>query len=272
MALFRRTGPADPFPGAIALVTGAGNGIGRATAARLAAAGATVIATDVDSDAAARTASEIGGKSHGLDVRDRQAWADLAASVNEEHGSLDILVNNAGVGLSATMLDCTHEDWDWVLDIDLRGVINGCLAFGPAMVEARKGYIANVSSGLGYVPRAAQIGYVTAKAGVLEFTRSLRSDWRRHGLTVSVICPAVINSGIDRRVRYKGDQAGAVSLEKVQDLFAKGLPPERVADAILDAFRRNRAVVPVGLGASLPWHLRSLMPPALVDLIGAVGA
>jgi NAD(P)-dependent dehydrogenase (short-subunit alcohol dehydrogenase family) len=267
-----RAGDQPGFPGAVALVTGAGNGIGRATAARLAAAGATVIATDVDGDAAARTAADVGGKSHPLDVRDRQAWADLAASVNDEHGALDILVNNAGVGLSARMLDITHEDWDWVLDIDLRGVINGCLSFGPAMVAAGRGHIANVSSGLGYVPRAAQIGYCTAKAGVIEFTRSLRSDWRPRGLTVSVICPAVINSGINQRVRFKGAQAGADVVKSVDAVFSKGLPPERVADAIVDAFHRDRAVVPVGWGATLPWHLRSFMPPRLVDLIGGAGA
>jgi NADP-dependent 3-hydroxy acid dehydrogenase YdfG len=97
MAIRKRTPVADPFTGAIALVTGAGNGIGRATATRLAAVGASVIVTDVEGDAAARTASEIGGKAHVLDVRDRDAWADLAASINEEHGALDILVNNAGV-------------------------------------------------------------------------------------------------------------------------------------------------------------------------------
>src|SRR4051794_11214613 len=203
MALLQRKQPGpDPFPGTVALVTGAGNGIGEATARALAAAGSTVVVTDIDADAAARTAADIGGKSYVLDVRDRGAWADLATTVNDEHGSLDILVNNAGVGLSAKMLDLTHEDWDWVLDINLRGMINGCMAFGPAMVHARKGYIANVSSGLGYVPRAAQIGYCTSKAGALEFTRSLRSDWKRYGLRISVICPAVINSGIDKRVRY----------------------------------------------------------------------
>src|SRR3954454_4833410 len=105
MAILKRKPAQDPFPGAIALVTGAGNGIGRATATRLAAVGASVIVTDVDGDAAARTASEIGGKAHVLDVRDRDAWADLAATINHEHGALDILVNNAGVGLSASMLD-----------------------------------------------------------------------------------------------------------------------------------------------------------------------
>ena len=270
MAIFNRKPATDPIPGAIALVTGAGNGIGRATATRLAAAGASVIAADVDGDAAARTASEIGGKAHTLDVRDRGAWAELAAAINEEHGSLGILVNNAGVGLSARMLDSSDEDWDWVLDINLVGMINGCAAFGPAMVEAKKGHIVNISSGLGYVPRADQIAYVTSKAGMIEFTRSLRADWIRYGLTVSVICPGLINSGIDKRVRYKGELATDESRQSVYDLFAKGRPPEKVGDAILDAIRRNRAVVPVGWDAAVPWHLRSFMPPALVDRIGGI--
>jgi NAD(P)-dependent dehydrogenase (short-subunit alcohol dehydrogenase family) len=268
MAMFKRAPQVDPFPGKIALVTGAGNGIGRATATRLGEAGASVIVTDVDGDAAARTASEIGGKAQVLDTRDRAAWTELAASINEEHGSLDILVNNAGVGLSANMLDSSDEDWDWVLGINLVGMINGCAAFGPAMVQARKGHIVNVSSGLGYIPRGDQIAYVTSKAGVLEFTRSLRADWCRHGLTVSVICPGLINSGIDKRVRFKGELGTEESRQKVYDVFAKGRPPERVADAILDAIRRNKAVVPVGLDASIPWRMRSFMPTALVDAIG----
>jgi NAD(P)-dependent dehydrogenase (short-subunit alcohol dehydrogenase family) len=271
MGFLKRKSPAvDPRPGALAVVTGAGNGIGKATATALAAGGADVIAADVDGDAAARTAAEIGGKAHTLDVRDRDAWAALAEQVNAEHGAADIVVNNAGVGLSARMLDISPEDWDWVLGIDLVGVINGCAAFGPAMVAAGKGHIVNVSSGLGYVPRADQIGYVTAKAGVIEFTRSLRADWKRHGLTVSVICPAVINTGIDKRVRFKGDLAGADAQKPVNDLFSRGLPPSRVADAIVDAMTRDRAVVPVGSGAAIPWHLRSFMPPGLVDLIGRV--
>lgn len=274
MAILPRNRPRGPVlrPGAVALVTGAGHGIGRATARRLATEGAMVIVTDVDGDAAALTATDVGGKSHVLDVRDRGAWAELAEQVGAEHGPLDVLVNNAGVGLSARMLDLSAEDWDWVLDINLRGVINGCAAFGPAMVAAGRGHIANVSSGMGYVPRAAQIGYVTSKAAVLEFTRSLRADWGRHGLTVSVICPAVINSGIDRRVRYRGAQAEEASTARAHEIFSRGLPPERVADAIVDAFRTDRAVVPVGAGAALPWYLRGFLPASVVDAVGRAGS
>jgi 2-hydroxycyclohexanecarboxyl-CoA dehydrogenase len=271
MASFKRRRPAvDPFPGAVALVTGAGHGIGQATAARLAAAGASVIAADIDGDAAEQTASDIGGKARVLDVRDRDAWADLAASINEEHGALDILVNNAGVGLSARMLDSSDEDWDWVLGINLVGVINGCAAFGPAMVKAGKGHVVNLSSGMGFIPRADQIAYVTSKAGVIGFTRSLRADWGRHGLTVSVICPGLINSGIDQRVRFRGELAEDEKRQDVYNLFAKGKPPERVAEAILDAIRRNRAVVPVGPDAAIPRWIYNLLPSAIVDAIGRV--
>jgi 2-hydroxycyclohexanecarboxyl-CoA dehydrogenase len=271
MAFFNRKPAKDPFPGAVALVTGAGGGIGRATATRLAAAGANVIAADIDGDAAARTASDVGGKSEVLDVRDRGAWADLAARVNEEHGSLDILVNNAGVGLSATMLDCSAEDWDWLLGINLVGVINGCAAFGPAMVAARKGHVVNIASALGYVPRANQIAYVTSKSAVIEFTRSLRADWIRQGLTVSVICPGLINSGLDSRLKYRGDLDNEKDRKNIQKMFSKGRPPEQVADAILEAIRRNRAVTPVGrTDAWLPWRTYSLLPEKLVDTIGKV--
>ena len=265
----RGPAPADPFPGAVALVTGAGHGIGEATAKALAAAGTSVIVVDVDGEAAARTAAAVGGTAHQLDVRDRAAYDALAAAIHDEHGPLDLLVNNAGVGLNADFLDMTEQDLDWILGINLGGVINGLRAFGPAMVARGKGHVVNLSSILGYSPSASTIGYTTTKAAVLELSHSLRADWGRKGVGVSVICPGLINSGIIGRTEFRGKHAEPDARASMTRLFERGRQPSAVADAILDAVRRDRAVVPVGLEARVGWRLRSLFPAALVTRMAA---
>ena len=183
------------FDGALALVTGAGSGIGLEIAKALSGHGVRVLAADIDGDAAEKTAAacgEIGPEAHGLlvDVSDAEAVAALAEGVHAAWGTLDVLVNNAGVGMSGRLADMTVDDWRWIRGVNLDGVIHGCLAFGPAMVERGHGHVVNLSSGLGYIPRATEIAYVTTKAGVLQFTQSLRADWARRGVGVSAVCPA----------------------------------------------------------------------------------
>lgn len=268
--------PKDPRPaialaGATTLVTGAGSGIGRATALALAATGATVLCADIDQASAEKTAAECAERgvdsfAFGVDVADRAAMDYLAAVVQRDHGGLDVLVNNAGVGMSGKFLDTRPEDWDWIVGINLRGVINGCYAFGPAMVERGRGHVVNVSSGLAYTPRATEPAYVTTKAAVLALSRCLRADWHDAGVGVSAICPGVINTPIVKTTRYRGDRADARAVARVQQLFAKrGHPPEMVADAIVEAVERNRAVVPVGIEARVGWVLHRLLPNRLGD-------
>src|SRR3954451_10489146 len=238
---------------ALALVTGAGSGIGRATAFELARAGARVLAADIDETAAKETAEvfhDLGpsATAYQVDVADRDAMRALADRVRLEHGPLDVLVNNAGVGMSGRFLDTTLDDWDWIIGINLKGVVNGCHAFGPAMVERGRGHVVNISSGLGYTPTAAEPAYVTTKAAVLAFSRSLRADWHGHGVGVSAICPGVINTPIISHTRFRGEQAEPKRVARVKNMFAKrGHPPELVAKAIVRAVRENKSVVPVGV-------------------------
>jgi NAD(P)-dependent dehydrogenase (short-subunit alcohol dehydrogenase family) len=254
--------------GALALVTGAASGIGRETALALAGRGARVLAADLDADGAAKTAADCGGTAHTLDVADREAVTALAEQVHADHGALDVLVNNAGVGMTARFADTSLDDWDWILSINLLGVIHGCHAFGPAMVERGSGHVVNVSSGLGYTPRATEVAYVTTKAAVLALSRSLRADWGPAGVGVSVICPGVINTPIVSRTRYRGDRDTPETRAKTAELFAKrGHPPAKVAAAIVDAVEHDRAVVPVGAEARLGWFLNGLLPNAVVERI-----
>lgn len=249
----------------LAVVTGAGSGIGRATALELAHLGARVVAADIDVESAQSVAKEIGGESWELDVADGAAMQSFAEQIASDHGAPDVLVNNAGVGLTGRFIDTTPDDWDWVLGANLHGVINGCHAFGPAMLDRGRGHVVNVSSGLAYAPRATEPAYVTSKAAVLALTRCLRADWGPNGVAVSAVCPGVISTAIVEQGRFRGERASADSMARVRRLFSRGHPPEIVARAIVDAIRRNRAVVPVGIEARVGWALHGVLPAGVVD-------
>ncbi len=259
------------IPGSLVLVTGAGSGIGRATALAFADAGARVLAVDINRAAAEKTAAACGERgadafAYEADVADRVAVATLADAVHTEHGPLDILVNNAGVGMSARFLDMPLEDWDWIVSINLMGAIHMCKAFGPKMVARRRGHVVNVSSGLGYTPTASEPGYGTTKAAVLAFSRSLRADWHSQGVGVSAICPGVINTPIIAHTRFRGEQAAPDRVARVKDLFAKrGHPPEIVAKAVLTAVAGDKSVVPVGVESRIGWYLSRWAPVRFTD-------
>ncbi|MDQ6837503.1 MAG: SDR family NAD(P)-dependent oxidoreductase [Actinomycetota bacterium] len=253
--------------GSTALVTGGGSGIGRATALALTTAGAHVLVADLDLPSAEKTAADCRGRGFRVDVGDAQEVTALAAEVTAGHGTPDIVVNNAGVGMSARFLDMDLDDWRWIIGVNLLGAVHTSKAFGAAMVERGSGHVVNVASGLAYTPRATEPGYVTTKAAILALTQCLRADWHGRGVGVSAICPGVINTNIVRsNTRYKGERADAATVANVQKAFRRGHPPEKVADAIVDAVRRNRSVVPVGFEATFGWVTRSLIPTRVVDL------
>src|SRR5581483_3537791 len=160
----------------LVVVTGAGSGIGRATAAAFAAGGATVVCADIDGEAAEKTAglcAERGGagRAERCDVTDAAAVGALA----ERTGPVDVLVDNAGVALTGRFADMTVDDWRWIRAVNLDGVVHGCAAFGPAMLARRAGAVVNVSSGLAYTMRATEAAYVATKAAVLALSRCLRA-------------------------------------------------------------------------------------------------
>lgn len=255
-----------PVDGALAVVTGAGGGIGRATALALARRGARVVSLDVDGDAAKDTAAETGGTFHQVDVADAGAVGAVAELVEHEDGPVDILVNNAGVGMSARLLDMEDGDWEWILGVNLLGVIHGCRAFGPRMVGRGRGHVVNVSSALAVFPRATEPAYCTTKAAVLTLSRALRADWRRAGVGVSVVCPGVVDTGIVAATRFRGERARPETVARVRRTFARrGHQPGEVADAIVSAVTRNRPVVPVGAEAWLGWLGRGVVPARIGD-------
>ncbi len=252
--------------GAVVLVTGAGSGIGAVTAEAFAARGATVLCADIDRAAAEKTAAaceERGApraEAYALDVSDRAAVEQLAATVAAEWGPLDVLVNNAGVGMTGTFGDMTEADWSWIRGVNLDGVVNGCAAFGPAMVAAGHGHVVNLSSGLAYTYKATEPAYVTTKAAVLALSQCLRADWASAGVGVTAICPGVINTPIVDNTRFLGSQGDPKVRSRTTRMFRRGHRPEAVAEAIVKAVERDRPVVPVGFEAWLGWWAHRLVP------------
>jgi 2-hydroxycyclohexanecarboxyl-CoA dehydrogenase len=252
--------------GAMVLITGAGAGIGAASARAFAERGDRVLAVDIDEVSAKQTVEAcraIGSQdsvAYGCDVACPEAVTDLAALVHANHGPLDVLVNNAGVGLTGELLGMTLADWQWARSINLDGAVHCLRAFGPAMIERRRGHVVNVSSALAYVPRATEPAYVATKSGLIALSRSVRADWARSGVGVSVVCPGVINTSIADHTRFVGRQDDPGVRARTARLFRHGHPPSKVAAAIVDAVDRDRVVVFVGWEARAAWMVQRLAP------------
>lgn len=255
------------FQNRLALVTGAGSGIGRATALALGRQGARVVLCDRDTRALAETADCMASADavaalEGVDVSDWQAMQGLAERVHDRLGPLDILVNNAGVGAAGDFLSTPIEDWHWVMGVNLMGVVHGCKAFGERMAEAGQGHIVNVASAAGFMAPPDMSAYAASKHAVMGLSESLRLEMAAHGIGVSVICPGVINTNIVANTRMHGQMAEAQG-KLVKFYQRRNYGPERVAEAILDAIRHNRAVVPVSPEAWAMYAGKRLTPSLL---------
>jgi len=249
------------FQGKLALVTGAGSGIGRATALALADKGARLVACDVDPARVESIGKELGGKcalARRVDVSKKDEVRALADEVHASLGPVDVLVNNAGVGHAGGILDTKLEDWEWVISVNLWGVIYGCHFFVPKMVERKNGgHVVNVASAFGLMAGPGVAPYCTTKFAVVGLSESLRAELQPHGIGVSAICPGVINTHIVKDGRY-ADETMRVG---VVDAFKRrGRPPEQVATAILRAIRHDVAVMPVGAEAWAGWIGKRVSP------------
>jgi 3-oxoacyl-[acyl-carrier protein] reductase len=191
-----------------ALVTGAGGDLGRAMALRLAEEGAWVMVNDLDLERAGETVELIrsaGGEAqaHGADITDRGRVEEMVSQVGEARGGLDILVNNAGDIRDALLGKMTDEDWDFVVDLNLKGSFICARAVAPGMIQQRSGKIVNITS-MAYKGNIGQANYVSAKAGVVGLTQALGLELARFGINVNCVAPGLINTpkaaGLDRKV------------------------------------------------------------------------
>ncbi|MGK5532517.1 SDR family oxidoreductase [Streptomyces sp. URMC 129] len=271
----RRRRDADagrPFAGQLAVVTGAGSGIGRATALAFAEQGADVVVCDIDTEAADRTAELarlLGAQAHAyrVDVSDGPAVDAFAAEVAAAHGVPDVVVNNAGIGHAGSFLRTTEKEWQRVLDVNLWGVIHGCRAFGTLLAERNEGgHIVNVASAAAYLPSRALAAYATSKAAVVTLSDCLRAEVAGAGVGVTAICPGVVRTNITRTTTFSGADAAEQDARRRRATHAyarRNYPPEKVAEQILRAVRNNRAVVPVTPEARVGRLISRLSPGLL---------
>jgi NAD(P)-dependent dehydrogenase (short-subunit alcohol dehydrogenase family) len=249
------------------LVTGAASGIGQATALACARRGADLVLCDINEPGLAEVsaAAEALGCSvfaRRVDVSVRHEMHEFAESVYREVGVLDILINNAGVGLGANFLDTPLEDWDWIIGINLLGVVHGCFFFIPPMVaRGAGGHVVNVSSAAGYVATPPLTAYSATKFAVLGLSEALRQELAPHRIGVTAVCPGIINTPITRSARLRGAAADERARERMVRFYQqRNYPPERVAENILKAIQRNRGVAPISPEAWLFYYLKRFAP------------
>jgi NAD(P)-dependent dehydrogenase (short-subunit alcohol dehydrogenase family) len=261
--------------GKTVLVTGAAEGIGRETALAFARAGADLIVCDVNERRLADTAEQIRGLGRDLmertvDVSDREAMRAFADEVHADREAVDILVNNAGVGHGGGVLDTSLEDWDWVVSINLMGVVHGCHYFVPPMVARGKGgHVVNLSSAAGILASRLLAAYATTKFGVFGLTEALREELRPLGIGVTVVCPGLISTAIAERGRMRGQFADDEIRENVYQMYRDcKVGPDAVANAILKGVYKNKRMVLVAPEAWAGYYGKRVFPNVFPRLFG----
>jgi NAD(P)-dependent dehydrogenase (short-subunit alcohol dehydrogenase family) len=265
-------GDVKSFAGKSAIVTGGASGIGRAIGAQLVASGANVILADLDGDAASRAAHDITpvpgrpGSIAGvhLDTRDEAAFRALVRDVIANHGGLDLLFNNAGISMGGPTHELTSAHWNRIIDVNIRGVVNGILAAYPAMIERGHGHIVNTASGAGLAPPPFVTPYAMTKHAVVGLSTGLRAEAALHGVRISVLCPGSIETPIldrlpdaDLPVTASEPVTARAYLATVKQ---KPIPAERFARESLRRVARNQSVIVVPSSAKSLWYLQRFAP------------
>jgi NAD(P)-dependent dehydrogenase (short-subunit alcohol dehydrogenase family) len=256
----------DDLSGRWALVTGAASGIGRATALALARRGADLVICDIDEAGLDTVRGEIEALgravlARAVDVADREQMRRFAETVHTEIPAVDILVNNAGVAVAATFVDTTLEDWDWILGVNLVGVIHGCHFFLPRMIErGQGGHVVNISSTAGYLAVPTMSAYSATKFAVRGMSESMRGELAVHGIGVTAVCPGIIDTPIVGKMRIRGGDAEESRRRAVQVFTRRAYSPERLAEGILTAIRKNKIVAPIAPEARAFWWIMRWCP------------
>ncbi len=245
------------FAGKVAVVTGAGSGIGQALAIELGRSGAKVAISDVDTEGLAHTEQQLKAigapvKADRLDVTEREAFLAYADAVAEHFGKVNQIYNNAGIAFTGDVEVSQFKDIERVVDVDFWGVVNGTKAFLPHLIASGDGHVVNVSSVFGLFASPGQAAYNAAKFAVRGFTEALRQEMilAGHPVAVTTVHPGGVKTAIARNAGVvEGlDQA---KLAKLFDTRMARTSPETAAHVILDAVRKKKARVLVGTDAKI---------------------
>ncbi|MFB1298351.1 SDR family NAD(P)-dependent oxidoreductase [Mycobacterium sp. pW049] len=248
-----------------AFITGGASGIGAALSAKLTAAGAQVWIADRQAEVADQLARQLrstGGAAHAveLDVRDPEAFEGAIADTVNTGGRIDYLFNNAGIGIGGEVDSLTLDDWNDIIDVNLRGVIHGVQSAYPVMIRQGSGHIVNTASMAGLITTTAQAGYTATKHAVVALSKAMRVEAATHGVRVSVLCPGVVRTPILTGGEYGRNKS--VSRED-QLKLGEALRPmdaDVFADKALRGVLRNEAIIVVPRWWKALWYLERLSP------------
>ncbi len=248
--------------GKVAVVTGTGSGIGRATAIELAKEGCSLAISDVNEkelEITRQAIEKLGVQVHAqvLDVADKKAFHDYANVVADHFGKVNIVINNAGVAISATLENTTYEDFEWLMDINFWGMVYGSKAFLPHLKAAGEGHICNVSSVFGFMAPAGTGAYNASKFAIRGFNETLRSelDIENCGVSLSSIHPGGIKTNIARDARMDQATMEDLGMDKAQAhaQFTQiaMTTPEKAAMTIVKGIKKNKMRILIGFDAHI---------------------
>lgn len=253
--------------GKVAFITGGASGIGAALATKLADGGAEVWIADRQIGPAQELAQRLtsgGAKAHAveLDVRDYPAFERVVAEAVQRSGRIDFLFNNAGIGVSGEIDSYTLDDWNDVIDVNLRGVVHGVQATYPVMVGQHSGHIVNTASMAGLTTNPGMASYTATKHAVVALSRTLRVEAERHNVRVSVLCPGVIRTPILTGGEYGRNNLPGVSEQDMLESWEQARPmaPDAFAQRAIRRVLRNDAVIVVPAWWKAWWYLERLSP------------
>lgn len=249
----------------VAVITGAGSGIGRALAVAFAAEGCHLALVDINERGLQETASLLNAYSrrittHIASVADRQRMQTLPAEIEQVHGAIHLLFNNAGVTINKSFEDSSLDDLDFVIDINLYGVLYGCHYFLPYLKKQPESHIVNTSSLAGFLGLPNQASYCLSKAAVKSLSETLRAELAVHNIGVTSIHPGTIRTNILRTAAAKSgtNQQTTEKLARLMERFGK--PPEKLATRVVTAVKKNQMQVRIGWDSFLGDWLKRLFP------------
>jgi NADP-dependent 3-hydroxy acid dehydrogenase YdfG len=262
------------FEDKVAVITGAGSGIGRALSVDLARRGALLAISDVDDDGLAETVDLVKAagarevRSDHLDVADRAAFAAYAEAVVGQFGRVNLVVNNAGVSLTGDLTDLAYEDMDWIMGINFWGVTHGTKEFLPHLIASGDGHLVNISSLFGLVSMPGQSMYNAAKYAVRGLSEAVREEMlvAGHPVGVTVVHPGGIKTGIARNGRYSEADNGTQTAKFFDEKLAR-MTPAKAASVILAGVEKDKARVLVGIDAHIVHTLGKVAGSRYQDIV-----
>ncbi len=251
--------------GDVAVITGAGGGLGSALARDLAARGCALALADISTESLEKTQASLPEKAgkvtlHKTDVTDRPEMQAMRDAVLSEHGRVNLLINNAGITLQKNFSTHSLEDWDRIVGINLWGVIHGCHYFDQALKQSGHAHVVNMASMSSFVGLPAQSSYCATKAGVEMLSASLWAEWGAHGVGVTHVHPGAIRTDMIMATLEESDDIEAA--KKNYDMAMKmGIDADKAAAKILSAVERNKKKIRIGKESHLIDYMNRFMPP-----------